>query len=41
MNKNKDQAFVGVAAVHKKLQGFVAFLAYRLCYQDGGSIAKH
>ena len=40
MNKNKDQAFIGGAAVHKELQGFAAFLAYQSCHQDGGSITK-
>lgn len=37
---NKEQAFIGGAAVHKELQGFAAFLAYQSCHQDGGSITK-
>ena len=37
---NKEQGFIGGAAVHKELQGFAAFLAYQSCHQDGGSITK-
>ena len=37
---NKEQAFVGGAAVHKELQGFAAFLVYQSCHQDGGSTTK-
>ncbi len=37
---NKEQGFIGGAAVHKELQGFAAVLAYQSCHQDGGSITK-
>jgi hypothetical protein len=37
---NKEQGFIGGAAVHKELQGFAAFLAYQSCHQDGGLITK-
>ena len=40
MNKNKDQEFIGGAAVPKELQGFAAFLAYQSCHQHGGWIMK-
>ncbi len=40
MNKYKDQAHIGGAAVHKELQGFAAFHANQSCHQDSGPITK-